>query len=252
MMTAIAAHRGGAILWPENSLTAFRHSLALPLEQIELDVHASAEGEPVVIHDPTLDRTTDGSGPVVARPLAALRGLRLRGTGGEAVPTLAEVLALLAPAGKALRLEVKADAAGRPYPGLVPRCLGLLDAAGMRGRCILMSFQPLSVAEAARAGGLAGVALLVEARPWRGRGVALAIAAARAAGATELGLPVGEPTPEDVAALRAAGLGLACWGANEAAGIRRALVLGLDAITTDDPVLALSLRGGVAAGAEIG
>ncbi|HYZ34031.1 MAG TPA: glycerophosphodiester phosphodiesterase family protein, partial [Crenalkalicoccus sp.] len=141
-MTQIAAHRGGAILWPENSLLAFRNALALPVEQLELDVHASAEGEPVVIHDATLDRTTEGTGPVVAHGLAALRATRLRGTAGEGVPTLAEAAALVAAAGRILRLEIKADAEGRPYPGLTARSAAVLDAAGMRPRTVLMSFQP--------------------------------------------------------------------------------------------------------------
>ena len=57
--TDIASHRGGAFLWPENSALAFRQALALPAEQLELDVHLSADGAVVVIHDATLDRTTD-------------------------------------------------------------------------------------------------------------------------------------------------------------------------------------------------
>ena len=56
--TAIASHRGGAFLWPENSLAAFRGTAGLALEQAECDVHATADGEAVVIHDATLDRTT--------------------------------------------------------------------------------------------------------------------------------------------------------------------------------------------------
>ena len=88
--TEIASHRGGAFLWPENSLLAFRNALALPAEQLELDVHLSADSEPVVMHDHTLDRTTDATGPVGARSVAELRRVRLRCTGGEGVPSLAE------------------------------------------------------------------------------------------------------------------------------------------------------------------
>ena len=61
-MTRIAAHRGGAALWPENSLLAFRNAIALGADFIEFDVHLSKDGEVIVIHDPTLERTTNGYG----------------------------------------------------------------------------------------------------------------------------------------------------------------------------------------------
>ncbi len=241
--TAIASHRGGAFLWPENSPTAFRHALALPAEQLELDVHLSADDHPVVMHDVTLDRTTDAAGPVRARSLAELRQVRLRGTNGETVPTLREAAAMVRAAGRVLRLEVKADAAGRPYPGLFGCCLKALDAEGLRGRTMLLGFEPLTVAEAAAAGGLAQVVLLLEARPWRGMGAAGAVALARACRAGEVGLPIAELDAAAVAALRGGGLAVSAWGANHPPGIGQALALGLDAMASDDPVLALRLRG---------
>ena len=78
----IAAHRGGAALWPENSLAAFAGALALGVDLLEFDVHQSADGEVVVIHDPTLDRTTEGAGAVCAQPAATLRRLHLRDRDG--------------------------------------------------------------------------------------------------------------------------------------------------------------------------
>lgn len=241
--TAIASHRGGALLWPENSFSGLRQALALPAEQLELDVHLSADGHPVVIHDATLDRTTDGSGPVHARSLDELRRLHLRGTEGEPMPTLAEAAALVREAGRVLRLEIKADGAGRPYPGSVPRCLEVLDAAALRNHTVLMGFEPRTVAEAAAAGGFARIVLLLAARPWRGMGVPAAVALARASGAGEIGLPIAELDARAVAALREAGLAVSAWGTDHEPTIRRALALGLDAMATDDPVLALRLRG---------
>lgn len=238
----IASHRGGAFLWPENSLTAFRNALALPAEQLELDVHLSADGVPMVFHDATLERTSTGHGPLGARTAAELRECKLKGTGGEPIPTLAEAVALVAAAGRGLRLELKADGDGRPYPGLLAACLPVLDTAGLRAATTLMSFQPLTVAEATAAGGFARRVLLLEAKPWRGMGTTGALALARSCGAEEIGLPIAEPDDAAVTVLRAAGLGLHCWGANDAAGIRRGLALGLDALTTDDPPLALALR----------
>src|SRR3989337_2736405 len=93
--TLFAAHRGGSLLWPENSLLAFRNAVGLGADYLELDVHLSKDGEVVVIHDPTLDRTTTGQGPVRERTLAALKTLRLKdgagGVTGEPVPALDEV-----------------------------------------------------------------------------------------------------------------------------------------------------------------
>jgi glycerophosphoryl diester phosphodiesterase len=241
--TEIASHRGGAILWPENSLLAFRQALALPAEQLEIDVHLTADGEVAVIHDATLDRTTDGTGPVRARTMAELRRLRLKGTGGEGVPSLAEVVALTREAGRILRLEIKADGMGRPYPGIVPACLAVLDAARMRARTVLMSFEPMTVAAAAAAGGFHRLVLLMGSRPWHGMGPEGAIALARACHAEELGLTIADWEEDSVAALRAAGLGVSAWGTNDEASIRRGFALGMDAIATDDPPLALRLRG---------
>ena len=88
--TRLAAHRGGARLWPENSLRAFREALALGVDLLELDVHLSADGEVVVIHDPTLDRTTTGTGPVVDRTAAELRAWYCKNGGGIRMPITAD------------------------------------------------------------------------------------------------------------------------------------------------------------------
>jgi len=239
----IASHRGGAFLWPENSALAFRESLALPVEQLELDVHLTADGHAIVIHDATLDRTTDGHGAVRDRTLDELRGLRLRGTGGEGIPTLDEAATLVRDAGRVLRLEIKADGQDRPHPGLLAACTRALDGAAMRGRTVVMAFQPLTVEAAAGEGGFAKRVLLLEAKSWRGMGVRGAIALGRSCGAEELGLPVGEWSAGSVGALRDAGLGAGAWGADHERTLRHGLGLGLDVITTDDPVLALRLRG---------
>lgn len=99
------AHRGGSSLAPENTLVAFERGLALGADALELDIQTTSEGEIVVIHDPTLDRTTNGTGPVAAKTLDELRrldaGYRFtpdsghtypyRGQ-GTTIPTLREVL----------------------------------------------------------------------------------------------------------------------------------------------------------------
>ena len=69
------AHRGGASLRPEETLLAFEHALAVGADVLEFDVHASSDGVIVAMHDGTVDRTTDGTGPIKAQTLAQLRAL---------------------------------------------------------------------------------------------------------------------------------------------------------------------------------
>src|SRR2546426_6188778 len=80
-MTRLAAHRGGARLWPENSLRAFRESLALGADLVELDVHLTADGALAVIHDATLRRTTDRLRRRRPPPAAGPPRARRRGPG---------------------------------------------------------------------------------------------------------------------------------------------------------------------------
>jgi glycerophosphoryl diester phosphodiesterase len=240
---AIASHRGGAFLWPENGLQAFRASAVLPLEQIECDVHASQDGQAVVIHDATLERTTDGRGLVVERTAHELRGLRLRGAGGEAVPMLADMLGALAGSRAAPRVEIKADVSGRAYPGLLNRVMAELDRAEMRHRAWVIGFDAPTMAEAVALGGLAGVAWLLESETLRSLGLRGAVAVAQAYGFPEIGVHEGLLDAETCGALRAEGLGISVWGANHEPSIRRMIGLGVDLFATDDPPLAIALRG---------
>ena len=84
------AHRGGAALAPENTLAAFGRAAALGFRYLETDVKLTADGHLVCFHDNTLDRATDGRGPVSRQTLASLRGIRVHG--GEPIPTLTEAL----------------------------------------------------------------------------------------------------------------------------------------------------------------
>ena len=90
------AHRGASSYAPENTFAAFDKALELGVNHVELDVHFSRDGHLVVIHDDTLDRTTDGSGPVTGKTLAELRGLDAGAWfgpehKGERIRSLAEV-----------------------------------------------------------------------------------------------------------------------------------------------------------------
>jgi len=260
----IAAHRGGAALWPENSLTAFAGALVLGVDLLEFDVHQSADGEPVVIHDATLDRTTEGTGAVCAQPAVALRRLRLRDRDGaltdDHVPLLDEVLALASRGGAELLLEIKGpafsvrygrDAAGRLeivpgplYEALEERVLARLSAAGMTDRTNVMAFNPAVIARARSLAPSQRTTLLVgrhhvesaAARP------AETVGWAERLGVTDLGPAHTLVDADVVAAARARGLGLIVWTPNDESEMRRLAALGVDVITTDHPDLALRLR----------
>src|SRR5499427_3218944 len=98
---AVFAHRGGAALAPENTLSAFDNGLALGADGIELDVHLSRDGIVVVHHDRTLDRTTTLTGPIAARDAADLQRAN--------VPALAEVLARYRDARVIVELKVNSS-----------------------------------------------------------------------------------------------------------------------------------------------
>ena len=95
----LMAHRGNRVACPENTLAAFRRALDDGADIIETDLHVTADGEFVCIHDATLDRTTDGYGPVAGMTLAQLKALSASygrpGFEQERIPTLAELAALL-------------------------------------------------------------------------------------------------------------------------------------------------------------
>jgi glycerophosphoryl diester phosphodiesterase len=136
----ILGHRGAPLEAPENTLRAFELALERGADGVELDVQRSADGVPVVIHDETLERTTDGSGPVSACTAAELRRFSSR---GEPIPTLEEAIAWAAARGAWLNIELKAQAAEQAT-------LDLVRAAGWQHRTILSSFQPTIVEAALR------------------------------------------------------------------------------------------------------
>lgn len=141
-MVLIIGHRGGRNLWPENSLSGFRKLAAMPVDGVEFDVHLTRAGEMLVIHDPTLDRTTSGSGPVAELEPDERRGVILKESDGEIIPTLGEVLEVFRDTVLELHIELKADADGSPYPGLEALVAELVGARGLAERSVLTSFNP--------------------------------------------------------------------------------------------------------------
>jgi glycerophosphoryl diester phosphodiesterase len=238
--TLLAAHRGGAALWPENSLLAFGNAVALGADYLELDVHLSKDGHVVVIHDPTLDRTTTGRGPVKDATLDELRALTLRDQHGavtaEALPTLDEVVAVAARAGRRLLLEIKVDPARARYPGIEERVLAVLDRHRMADATVVMAFEPDTWrrVRALRPDVVAGA--LYSARALQpGAAVARVIDEARAAGVGFVGLQHPLVTAEVATRAREAGILLGAWTVNETDAMRRVIDAGIGVLITDRP-----------------
>ena len=84
------AHRGGAAHAPENSWTAFEHAVKLGYTYLETDARATADGKLMAFHDRTLDRVTDGSGPIGSQTYREVSALRVAGT--EPIPLIEELL----------------------------------------------------------------------------------------------------------------------------------------------------------------
>lgn len=139
-MTRITGHRGARNLWAENSATGFREAARLGCDAIEFDVHLTDAGELVVIHDATLERTTDGAGEVRALSPRARAATKLKDS-ADTIPTLDEVLDILAPVeGLRLHVEIKVDARENPYPGIAGRVAERLVLHGLEARSHLTSF----------------------------------------------------------------------------------------------------------------
>jgi glycerophosphoryl diester phosphodiesterase len=216
--------------------------MKLAVEQVEFDVHPTRDGKLVVIHDDTLDRTTDGKGPVAAQDWAALSKLVLKSTGGQRMLLLDEVIEIFRPTPIVMRLEIKCGPDRIPYPGQAARVARALEQARVLERCVLTSFQLGTVMEAVAAARPMNHVWLVLPQVQTDIGLANVIASAQGAGVPMLGLRQNMLTAEVVAMVRAAGLGIGGWACNDAEAIAKLLALTVDVFTTDRPDLALAQR----------
>jgi glycerophosphoryl diester phosphodiesterase len=232
---AVIAHRGASAAAPENTLAAFGLARALGADGVELDVHLSADGEPVVIHDYRLERTTDGRGLVGERSLAALRRLdagRWFGDAfaGQRIPTLVEALAALA----GLRVIVEIKNGPIYYPGIAARVAAVVRDVG-GDRVTVSSFDHPVLREVRSAAGDLETAVLFAARPVD------PVRLARDAGAAVLHPQWAFVTADLVAGAHAAGLRVEAWTVDEPCWLRQLAAVGLDGVMTNHPARALSV-----------
>ena len=128
------AHRGYSGKFDENTMIAFRKAIEYRADGIETDVQLSKDNVPVIIHDETLDRTTDGRGYVKDYTLAELK--RFRTKSGEEIPTLKELLELVVDSNlEVLNLELKNSIF--PYEGLEEKVLKMIYNYNLKERIII-------------------------------------------------------------------------------------------------------------------
>jgi glycerophosphoryl diester phosphodiesterase len=144
----VAAHRGDRAYYPENTLPAFESALKYPIDQIEMDLHMTKDGELVLMHDPRLDRCTDGSGLIREHTLAEIKKLDAGGWKdsrftGTRVPTFQEFLELMQDyPDVGLNVELK----DYPEPDVqwaresTDKAIALLQRYGISGRAMINSW----------------------------------------------------------------------------------------------------------------
>jgi len=235
VLPPVIGHRGAAGLAPENTLAAFRAAADAGASWVEFDVRLAADGEPVVIHDARLDRTTSGRGAVRRWSSAAIAPLDAGAWfapvfAGEVVPTLATALAEAARLGLGVNVELKTTR-GRA-PELVDAVLPALRSWHRHERGLLVSSFDRRALEACRVRAPElPCGLLVGRLPMRWRNLV------RRLGCRSVNVGHDGLRPTGVAAIREAGLAVAVYTVDDPRRAKEMWSWGVDAIITDRPDL---------------
>jgi glycerophosphoryl diester phosphodiesterase len=228
------AHQGGAREFPENTLAAFRGSVALGYRYIETDVQLTKDNVVVVMHDETLDRTTDHTGLIADLPWSVVQEAKVNGT--EPVPRLDAVLAALPDT--RFNIEPK-------IPGVVQPLIDVLRAAGALDRVCVGSFSDARLRLVRKALGptvATGMGTVTTVRLWLAGWIPVRslarLVAKTAAACTQVPVkrgPVTVVTKRLVALAHDMGIEVHVWTIDDAAEMGRLLDLGVDGIMTDSP-----------------
>ncbi|MDR0416158.1 MAG: glycerophosphodiester phosphodiesterase [Propionibacteriaceae bacterium] len=240
-MVKVWAHRGGSSYAPENTMAAFAKAVELGVDGLEFDVQLTADEEVVVVHDETLERTTDGRGWVKDHSLAALKRLDASGGrpgfAGERIPTLREVLDFVAPTGLALNIELKNSVVS--YFGLPDKVCQLVDEYGLEARVIVSSFNHCALAWLRQGGSMVRTGLLFQDvlyEPW-------VYAAQLWATALHPNYRYIDYVFNLIDEAHLALFEVNTWTVNDEHDIDRMIARGVDGIITDCPEVALARRG---------
>lgn len=240
----VVAHRGGAALAPENTLGAFDNALKIGVDMVECDVHLSRDGEVVVMHDPDVSRTTNGSGQIGSLTLAELKKLNAAAKFGngawpeERIPTLGELLDRVK--GKAdIQIEIKTTAAGARYPGIEQKVVALLSARGMTQAALVISFDFPTLVDIKALDSRIKTGALVTA-PWMvaraSRSPEEVLEEVIKATNAEYFMPALAAVTEPlVKATHARGLKMGVWTVDATSDMTRLAGFGVDALTSNKP-----------------
>ncbi len=201
----------------------------------------------MVIHDPTLDRTTTGAGPVRDRTLAELASLRLKDRSGavteERIATLDQVVALAVAGKRQMLLEIKVDAQRRHYPGVEEKVFAILDQHRFAPFAVVMAFEAETWRRVRQLRPEVRAGALYSARTLPAGAVESELQALRQAGVAFVGLHQALVNAQVATQARLAGLTLGVWTVNEREAIERFIGQGVSVVITDRPDLAKELLG---------
>jgi len=226
----VIGHRGASADAPENTIAAFELALQQGADGIELDVHLSSDEQPVVIHDFTLERTTDGAGPVSEHSVRELKrldagGWRDRRFRGQRVQTLQEVLERFRDRAR-FWIELKGGSA--LYPGIEERVVSTVEIYDVVDRALVQSFDHAAIARVRALNPELPVGALVARSPLDG-------ALLRAGAASAICASSHLVTEALLAEIREAGCDCYVWTVNEPAQMDRLVAWGVSGIITDRP-----------------
>lgn len=239
MITQIWAHRGASKAAPENTMPAFAEAIRVGADGLEFDVQRTADGHLVVVHDETCNRVTGQPGWICKLTLAELRQFNFASTHARhpftPLPTLAEVFDLVKPTGLQINVELKNGLIA--YEGLENEAIALADSFGMTDRIIYSSFNHYSMREIRKSRPDIRCGLLYECGlvdPWL---------YAQRVGVTAIhpSLP-NLQIPDLVSQCHDAGLAINAWTIDDPHWLRKAMSLGIDAVITNVPDLAVQVR----------
>jgi len=223
-MVQVCGHRGAGGLHPENTLASIRHAVDLGVHSVECDVHRTRDGHPVVIHDETVNRTTNGKGKVAELDLETIRAMDAGE--GQQVPTLCEVLDVVR--GRThLLCELKAE-------GVVAPAVRCVQEYGMLDQVTFLGFHPVYLEQVRRLEKSAQVSACF----WNPRPSDIERAVELGAGGVEIHFL--RLNYHLTRLVRQAGLFLRTFTPNLRHEQDAMIALGVDAITTDRPDLLLA------------
>ena len=218
-MSRVVAHRGATGLEPENTLRSFRRAAQEGADAIELDLRVSHDGSLVIMHDPTVDRTTDGTGPVSGMSLAELQSLNA-GL-GERIPTFEEALEAT---DLPIHAELKEADTVEPLAKLIWR-------QGLMERVTVISFDLETLLRVRISLPSIPVGLILFGAPPEG------IEQARSVDASVVSFEAAHLSTEMIERCREADLDTSAWTVNDPEQMRRMTSLGVDFVATDRPDL---------------